>query len=95
MDSIIHSMDMNLSKLPEIEEDRGARHATVHEVTTSWDDLSTEQQGTGLETSTSSVLEGHDVFWPHSTVKKILSRETYNFLQFIVFKYVNNRTQKL
>ena len=88
-------MDMNLSKRLEIEEDRGARRATVHEVTTSWVDLATEQQGTGLETSMSSVLEGHDVFWPHPTVEKILSRETYNFLQFVVFKYVNNRTQKL
>ena len=32
LDSIIDSMDMNLSKLQEIVEDRGAWHATVHEV---------------------------------------------------------------
>ena len=36
LDSIINSMDMNLSKLWEIVEDRGAWCATVHEVTKSW-----------------------------------------------------------
>ena len=34
-DSITNSMDMNLSKLWEIVEDRGAGHATVHGVTES------------------------------------------------------------
>jgi len=34
--SIIDSMDMNLSKLQEIEEDRGASCAIVHGVTNSW-----------------------------------------------------------
>jgi len=32
LDSIINSMDMNLRKLPETVEDRGTRHATVHEI---------------------------------------------------------------
>ena len=32
LDSITNSMDMNLSKPWEIVEDRGARHAPVHEV---------------------------------------------------------------
>ena len=32
LDSIIHSMDMNLSQLQEIVEDRGAWHAAVHGV---------------------------------------------------------------
>ena len=32
LDSIIDSMDMNLRKLQEIEEDRGAWHAIVHGV---------------------------------------------------------------
>ena len=36
LDSITDSVDMNLSKLPEIVEDRGAWHATVYEVTKSW-----------------------------------------------------------
>ena len=36
LDSITDSVDMNLSKLPEIVEDRGAWHATVYEVTESW-----------------------------------------------------------
>ena len=42
LDSITNSMDMNVSKLQEILEDRGAWHAAVHEVTES--DLGTEQQ---------------------------------------------------
>ena len=33
LDSITNSMDMNLSKVCEIVEDRGAWHATVHGVT--------------------------------------------------------------
>ena len=33
LDSITNSIDMNLSKLREIVEDRGAWHASVHEVT--------------------------------------------------------------
>ena len=33
LDSITDSMDMNLSKLWQIVEDRGARHATVHGIT--------------------------------------------------------------
>ena len=35
LESITHSMDMNLSKLWEIVEDRGAWHAAVHGVTKS------------------------------------------------------------
>ena len=36
LDSITNSMDMNLSQLLEIVEDKGAWHATVHEVAKSW-----------------------------------------------------------
>ena len=36
LDSITYSIDMNLSKLWEIAEDRGAWQASVHEVTESW-----------------------------------------------------------
>ena len=32
LDSITDSMNMNLSKLQEIEEERGAWHATVHAI---------------------------------------------------------------
>ena len=40
LDSIIDSMDMNLSKLWETGEDSGAGHAAVHGVTKSWTRLS-------------------------------------------------------
>ena len=40
LDNITNSMDMNLSKLQEIVEDRGALHAAVHEVAKSWIQLS-------------------------------------------------------
>ena len=40
LDSITNSMDMNLSKLREILEDRGACHAVVYGVTKSWTWLS-------------------------------------------------------
>ena len=36
LDSITNSMDMNVSKLQEILEDRGAWHAPVHGVAKSW-----------------------------------------------------------
>ena len=36
LDNITDSMDVNLSKLWEILEDRGAWHAAVHEVAKNW-----------------------------------------------------------
>ena len=40
LDGIIDSMDMNLSKLPEIVKDREASYAAVHEVAKSQTQLS-------------------------------------------------------
>ena len=40
LDSITYSIDMNLSKLWEIVEDRGAWHAAVHVVAKNWTPLS-------------------------------------------------------
>ena len=40
LDTITDTMDMNLSKLQEIVEDRGAWHAAVHGVAKSWTQLS-------------------------------------------------------
>ena len=39
VNSITHSMDMNLSKLQEIVKDKEAWHAAVHRVTKSWTQL--------------------------------------------------------
>ena len=40
LDSITDSMDLNLSKLKELMEDRGVWHAVVHEVIKHWTQLS-------------------------------------------------------
>ena len=40
LDNITYSMEMNLNKFQEIVGDRGARHATIHEVTKSQKQLS-------------------------------------------------------
>ena len=40
LDSITESIDMNLSKLQKIMEDRGVWHATVHGISKSWTLLS-------------------------------------------------------
>ena len=45
LDSLPDSMDLNLRKLQEIVEDRGAWHAALHGVAKSQQDLATEQQG--------------------------------------------------
>ena len=47
LDNINDSMDMILSKLWEIVEDRGAWHATVHEVTKNQIRLSNEKKNNG------------------------------------------------
>ena len=44
LDSIADSMDINLSKLWETVEDRGAWHAAIHGVTKNRHKLATEQQ---------------------------------------------------
>ena len=40
LDGILDSMDMNLSKLQELMEDRGAWHAVVHGVIKNWTQFS-------------------------------------------------------
>ena len=47
LNSITDPMDTNLSKLWEIVEDRGAWHATVHEVTKNQIRLSNEKKNNG------------------------------------------------
>ena len=53
LDRVVDSMDMNLSKLQEIVEDRGAWHAAVHRVAKS-QTQAIEQQRTNTETSENS-----------------------------------------
>ena len=48
LDGIIGSMDLSLSKLQEIVEDRGAWHSTIHGVTRVGHNLVTEQQQNAL-----------------------------------------------
>ena len=48
MDSIMDSMDMNLSKLQEIVEDSGAWCAAAHELLRVANDLATKQQQLNL-----------------------------------------------
>ena len=47
LDSVTDSMAMNLSKLQEIVEDRGAWHAAVHGVAKCHTNLATEQKHNG------------------------------------------------
>ena len=44
LDGLTESIDMNLNKILEIEEDRGVCSAEVHEVAKRWTNLATEQQ---------------------------------------------------
>ena len=46
LDGITYSIDVNLSKLQEIVEDRGAWHAAVHGVAKSWTRLSNQTMTT-------------------------------------------------
>ena len=58
LNSIADSMDMNLSKLRETVEDRGAWHATVHGVTRSQTGLSSWRTATTLSISNNSLFPG-------------------------------------
>ena len=44
MDGIINSMDMSLSKLPEMVTDRETWHAAVHGITKSWTQLGNNKE---------------------------------------------------
>ena len=60
LDNITNSMDMNLSKLQEIVEDRGAWYATVHRVTKSLIQLSNWTTTKRLHLIAKEVHQWHD-----------------------------------
>ena len=55
LDSITNSMNMNLSKLQKIVEDREAGHATVHEVAKSQTQFCTRTTTTNSHTHTDTL----------------------------------------
>ena len=61
LDSIIYSMDMNLNKLQETVEDRGAWCSAVHGVTKSWTQLSKFHY----------TKDVHSPLWGHGCVKRL------------------------
>ena len=71
LDSITDLMDINLSKLWEIAEDRGAWRAAVHGVTESEYDLVTEQQQCLGEFPLFSMVSVF-VFGPYTNISKII-----------------------
>ena len=61
LNSIIDSMNMNLSKLQETVEGRGVWYAAVHVVVKIGDDLGTEQQQTHAKLVDLSTVKSFDV----------------------------------
>ena len=74
---ITNSMDMNLSTLLEIVEDRGPWHATVHRVTDSWtwlSNLTTEQSHTNThKTVTYDVFTSFSQGWLRTAIWNVVS----------------------
>ena len=70
LNSITDSMDMYLSKLQEIYEDRGACCATVHEVTKNRTRLVTEQQQTIEILFSTTRIFYHHPLWKFSVTFK-------------------------
>ena len=69
LDGITDSKDMNLSKLQELAEDRGAWWATVHGVTKNWTRLSDE---TTTNPFTANVFHlPHRKIWPREEVSPV------------------------
>ena len=75
LDSVTNSMDMNLSKLWEIVEDRGAWHATVHEVSESdtVQGLNSKSKYTHTHTHIYIYIYTHNVFFMHESINGQLS----------------------
>ena len=77
LDSITDSMDMNLSKVWEIVEDRGAWRATVHRITKRQTQLS------DWTTATKHEFSPHYQAFPNSTMGKNTASETRKYHLFI------------
>ena len=78
LDSITNSMDMNLSKLWEILEDRGAWHAVVQGVTKSWKQLRLNNNNNPISSNNPQNIMGTEIVFLHSQPRWLEEGSTHH-----------------